>query len=94
MSCGTWKANETITAIGTASSTQKTPMMLPQSRIDTKTNKGLTHNVFHIMTGTKNFSSNCCMIVYKMIIAKTPRRPEKINQDIAAGKAQVNKKTN
>ena len=59
---GTWKASETITAIGTASSTQKNHIIVPKSIIHINTTSGLTPRVFHIKTGTRNFSSDCCIM--------------------------------
>jgi hypothetical protein len=50
-----------------------------------KTTKGLTHNVFHIITGTNNFSSDCWIIVYKIITARNPHHPENISAEMAAG---------
>ena len=52
--------------------------------------KGLTHNVFHINTGTSSFSSDCCIIVYNIITAKTHHHHAKINADTAAGIAHKN----
>jgi hypothetical protein len=88
--CGTWKASDTITAIGTANSTQKNHIIVPHSNIHMNTIKGLSHNVFHINTGTKNFSSDCCIIVYSIITAKTHHRPVNIRAETAAGIAHRN----
>lgn len=55
-----------------------------------KTTRGLTHRVFHINTGTRNFSSVCCMIVYRIIIANTHHRHANIRADTAAGTAPKN----
>ena len=87
---GTWKANDTITAIGTAKRTQKNHIIVPHSKIHMNTTNGLTHNVFHINTGTKNFSSDCCIIVYSIITAKTHHRPANIKAETAAGIAPKN----
>ena len=46
---------------------------------------GLTPRVFHIKTGTKNFSSDCWIIIYKITTAKNHHHPENIRTDIAAG---------
>ena len=88
--CGTWKAKDTITAIGTANSTQKNHIIVPQSIIHKKTTNGLTHKVFHIRTGTKIFSSDCCMIVYRIHTARNPHHPENISAEIAAGNHHKN----
>ena len=88
LGCGMRKAKDTITAIGTANSTQNNPMIQPQNIMHTNTSRGLTHRDFPMITGTRNFSSHCWIIVYKIIIANTPHRPENISADIAAGKAQ------
>ena len=64
--------------------------MVPQSNIQMNTTKGLTHNVFHMNTGTRSFSSVCWMIVYSIITAKTHRRPVNIRPDTAAGIAHKN----
>jgi len=87
---GTRKARETITAIGTANKTQKNHIMLPHNRMQTNTSNGLTPRVFHIITGTKNFSSDCCIIVYRITMAKTPRRHVNIRAETAAGVAHKN----
>lgn len=52
--------------------------------------KGLTHKLFHINTGTSNFSSDCCIIVYNIITAKTPHHHEKIKAETVAGTAHKN----
>ena len=88
--CGTWKAKDTITAIGTANKTQKNHIIVQHSSIHMNTTSGLTHRVFHINTGTSNFSSDCCIIVYNIIIANTHHRPENINAETAAGMAPKN----
>ena len=54
------------------------------------TTSGLTHRVFHINTGTSSFSSDCWIIVYRIITASTPHRPENIRADTAAGIAHKN----
>jgi hypothetical protein len=54
------------------------------------TTRGLTHNVFHINTGTSNFSSVCCIIVYNIITANTPHRHANIKAETAAGAAHKN----
>ena len=87
---GTWKASDTITAIGTANSTQKNHIIVPHRRIHMNTIKGLTHSVFHIKTGTKNFSSDCCIIVYSITTARTHHRPANIKAETAAGTAHKN----
>ena len=88
--CGMWNASETITAIGTASNTQKNHIIVPHNNIHMNTTNGLIHKVFHIKTGTKNFSSDCCIIVYNIITAKTPHHPENISAETVAGTAQRN----
>lgn len=88
--CGILKAKDTITDIGTASKTPKNHIILQHKSIQTNTSNGLTHKVFHMITGTNNFSSVCWITVYKIITAKTPRRPEKIKAEIAAGAAHRN----
>jgi len=88
--CGTWKANDTITAIGTASKTQKNHIIVQHSSMHINTTRGLTHRVFHMNTGTNNFSSDCCIIVYRIIIAKTHHRPVNIKADTPAGIAPKN----
>ena len=55
-----------------------------------KTIKGLIHKVFHIRTGTNIFSSDCCIIVYKIQTAKNPHRHENISAEIAAGNHHKN----
>ena len=87
---GTWKARDTITAIGTANSTQKNHIIVPHSNMHMNTIKGLTHNVFHINTGTNNFSSDCCIMVYSITTAKTHHQPANISADMAAGIAHKN----
>ena len=87
---GTWNARDTITAIGTANKTQKNHIIVPHNNIHINTTRGLTHKVFHINTGTSNFSSDCCIIVYNIITAKTHHHHEKINADTAAGMAHKN----
>lgn len=87
---GILNAKDTITDIGTANKTPKNPIILQHRSIQTKTSKGLTHKAFHIIIGTKNFSSVCCMIVYKIITAKTHRHPENIKAETAAGAAHKN----
>jgi hypothetical protein len=87
---GTRKANETITAIGTANRTPKNHIIVPHNIIHKKTTKGLTHNVFHIIIGTNNFSSDCWIIVYRIMTARNHHHPEKIKADIAAGNHHKN----
>ena len=82
--CGTWNARDTITAIGTANNTQKNHIIVPHNIIHKNTSNGLTHKVFHIKTGTKNFSSDCWIIVYKITTAKNHHPPENIRAEIAA----------
>jgi hypothetical protein len=65
-------------------------MIVPQSIIHKNTIKGLTHSVFHINTGTRTFSSDCCIIVYKIATAMNPHHPEKIRADTAAGNHHKN----
>ena len=83
--CGIWKANDTITAIGTANRIQKNHIIVPQSIMHKKIIRGLTHKVFHISTGTRIFSSDCCITVYKIATAINPHHQEKISADTAAG---------
>ena len=87
---GTWNANDTITAIGTANNTQKNHIIVQHNNIHMNTIKGLTHSVFHMNTGTRNFSSVCWIIVYNMIMAKTHRHPANIKAETAAGIAHKN----
>ena len=89
-SWGMWNARETITAIGTASNIPKNHIIVPHSSIQINTNSGLTHRVFHIKTGTKNFSSDCWIITYRIHTARNPRHPENISADIAAGNPHKN----
>lgn len=88
--CGMWKARDTITDIGTANRTQKNHIIVPHSIMHINTIRGLTHNVFHINTGTKNFSSDCWINVYKIITARNHRHPENMSADIAAGNHHKN----
>ena len=69
---------------------QKNHIIVQQSIIHKKTIKGLTHKVFHINTGTRIFSSDCCIIVYKIATARNPHHPEKIRADTAAGNHHKN----
>jgi hypothetical protein len=52
--------------------------------------RGLTHSVFHINTGTKNFSSDCWIIVYNITTARTHHRPANTKAETAAGIAHKN----
>ena len=90
LDCGTWKARETITAIGTANNTPKNHIIVQHISIHINTTNGLTHSVFHINTGTKNFSSDCWIIVYNIITARTHHRPVKTKAETAAGIAHKN----
>lgn len=46
---------------------------------------GLTHRDFHIITGTRNFSSHCWIIKYNRQTARNHRHPENISAETAAG---------
>ena len=82
---GNWKARVTITAIGTASNTPKNHIIVPHKIIHMNTTKGLTHKVFHINTGTRIFSSDCWIIMYRIITARNHHHPENMRAEIAAG---------
>jgi hypothetical protein len=55
-----------------------------------KTTNGLIHRVFHIKTGTRIFSSDCWIIVYKIQTAKNPHHHENMRAEIAAGNHHKN----
>lgn len=85
LASGKWKAKETITAIGTASSTPKNPIIVQHNIMHINTTRGLTHKLFHMRTGTNIFSSDCWIIIYKIITARNHHQPENIRAEIAAG---------
>ena len=85
-----WNAKDTITAIGTANNTPKNHIIVPHRIIHINTTNGLTHKVLHISTGTKSFSSDCWIIVYKIITAKNHHHHVKIKADTAAGSHHKN----
>ena len=65
-------------------------MIVPHNIMHINTTRGLTHKVFHINTGTRSFSSDCWIIVYRIITARNHHHPENIRADIAAGSHHKN----
>jgi hypothetical protein len=68
-------------------------MMVQNSSIQINITRGLTHRDFHIITGTRNFSSHCCIIRYSIHTARNPHHHENISAEIAAGNHQRNGQT-
>lgn len=59
--------------------------MVQNNNMQIKITRGLTHRDFHIITGTRNFSSHCCMIRYNRQTAKNHHHHENISAEMAAG---------
>ena len=60
-------------------------MIVQNNSMQIKITRGLTHRDFHIITGTRNFSSHCCIIRYNRQTARNHHHHENISAEIAAG---------